>query len=153
MVDGTACCVAYRWANLGKVFQMETCECCNPRRQQAENVDPDDCGWAFALAHRRGHCSNQKEETEMSQAKDNLRAAVDKGIARKMQEKITPTERAYTIKEMVAVFYSQWVAPQEVDKNEKRMMTDLVEALEDPNRCQCIGDDMRLLNDCENCPR
>jgi len=87
----------------------------------------------------------------MSNAKENLRNKINRGFEEKMLGK--HNERTYSIKEMVAVFYSQWVAPQEVDKNEKRMMTDLVEALEDPNRCQCVGEDGRLLNKCDECPR
>lgn len=62
-------------------------------------------------------------------------------------------DRLYSVKELTAVFYSQWHDPDEVDKYETRMFTDLVEALEDPERCQCIGDDGRLLNKCDECPR
>jgi len=59
----------------------------------------------------------------------------------------------FSVRELTAVFYSQWEAPQEVDKYEERMFADLIEALQDPNRCICIGDDDRLINDCSNCAR
>lgn len=62
-------------------------------------------------------------------------------------------ERSYTVQELTAVFYSQWEDPQEIDKYEHRMFNDLIEALQDPNRCQCIGDDGRLVNRCDECPR
>jgi hypothetical protein len=62
-------------------------------------------------------------------------------------------DRLYTIRELTAVFYSQWHEPQEISKYEERMFTDLVAALEDPERCQCVGEDGRLMNKCDECPR
>jgi hypothetical protein len=62
-------------------------------------------------------------------------------------------EKSYTVRELTAVFYGQWKAPQVISKYEERMFTDLIDALEQPDRCQCIGEDGRFKYACDLCPR
>lgn len=65
MVGNTSFGLAYWWANLGKVFQMETPQGFYSSREQEKDVDSGYCWWAFALAHHCCHCPNQKEEKTM----------------------------------------------------------------------------------------